>query len=149
MLASGDERTVWVTPDETVVQGMSLSRDGSWAAVLLTDKQEQQWIAATIVPAVGGQARELLRVNTPQVLWIQDWTIDSQNVLIARWDRSKAPADRRAQLWRLPVDGTEAQPLPLAMPGLRELRLHPDGQRVVFTAGAPTREFWMLSGIGK
>ena len=148
VLPSGDERTVWITPNDTVVQGMSLSRDGSSAAVLLTDKEERQWMAATIVPTVGGQARELLRLNAPHLLWIQDWTSDSQNVLIARWDRSQSPPQRR-QLWKLPVNGGTPTPLPLAMPGLNELRLHPDGRRIAFTAGASNNEFWMLSGIAK
>ena len=48
-----------------------------------------------------------------------------------------APGDERLELWRIAVDGGEPERLGLSMEGSRLLGLsvHPDGQRIAFTAG--------------
>ena len=66
-------------------------------------------------------------------------------MLVTRWDTTQPFALRRPQLWKLPLDGSAAVALPLALPGLSEVRLHPDGRRAAFTAGGSQTEFWMMT----
>lgn len=35
----------------------------------------------------------------------------------------------------------------LEAPALREVRMHPDGIRIAFTAGAPHREVWAMENF--
>ncbi len=56
-------------------------------------------------------------------------------------------AEEEASVWRIPLDGGAAQPTGLAMDELRDLRLHPDGRRVTFTAGAPRLELWVMESF--
>lgn len=59
------------------------------------------------------------------------WTPDSSSLLVVRND----PNAGTRSLWRLSLDAGVAEPLGLAMEGLSDVRLHPDGQRVMFAAG--------------
>jgi hypothetical protein len=96
-----------------------------------------------VIPSAGGAVRELLQVSRPDVLWMQTWTNDGQAILVTRWD-SSVPFDRqRPRLWKVPFDGSAASGLPLALPGLSEVRLHPAGQSVAFTAGQRQDQFWV------
>ncbi len=64
---------------------------------------------------------------------------------------SKGPRGNM-ELWRIPVDGGEPEKLGLAMArlGLFGLSVHPDGQRIAFSAGAagpPTSEVWVMENF--
>lgn len=144
---TGVERPVWDAPEGMTVHGMALSPDSVWTAVAMSDGPPPRFSSffVSIVPIGGGESRELLRVKAPEVLWMQTWSRDGQSVLITRWDSSKAVNARRPQLWKLPIDGRSAMSLPLALPGLSELRIHPTGRRVAFTAGGSQTEFWMTT----
>ena len=64
---------------------------------------------------------------------------------------SKGPLGNM-ELWRIPVDGGEPEKLGLAMGGLglTGLRVHPDGQRIAFSASGgagPTNELWVMENF--
>lgn len=46
-------------------------------------------------------------------------------------------------VWRVSVDGGDPRPVGIAMIGLRDLSMHPDGPRLAFTAGWPVQELWV------
>ena len=143
--ASGEERSIWQAPAGTIVHGMALSPNRQWSAVAISDGESPNWsrFAIVAVPLTGGETRELLRVRTPEIVWIQTWTNDGQAVLVTRWD-SSVPFDRRkSRLWSIPFEGGAASPLPLSLSGLSEVRLHPDGRRLAFTGGGQRAEVWM------
>lgn len=149
-VSSGEERSVWKAPPQMVVHAMTLARDSLRAAISVSDIAAKEWFAVAVVPSSGGEHRELLRVNRPEILWTESWDINRRSVLVTRWDSSKPFTSRRSQLWTVPVDSAaKPSPLPLALPGLNEVKMHPDGRRIAFSAGAPTWESWMLSGLGK
>ncbi len=55
--------------------------------------------------------------------------------------------EQNIELWRISVDGGEPQKLGLSMEGreLYGLSVHPDGQRIAFTAGTPSlSEVWVI-----
>ena len=45
------------------------------------------------------------------------------------------------------VAGGEPTEVGLSMVMLREVRVHPDGKRIAFTAGAPYREVWVMENF--
>jgi hypothetical protein len=53
---------------------------------------------------------------------------------------------RRFELWQIPAEGGEPQNLGLVMEGLEPygLSVHPDGERIAFTAGTEREEVWVL-----
>jgi Tol biopolymer transport system component len=147
-IPTGEDRLIWQPAPGEQVQGMSLSPDAARIAMTVSGP-DASWSAIRVMPASGSAPHELLRVSTPQVLWLQTWTADGQAILTTRWDRSVGLSARRERLWRVSYDGTTASPLSLALAGLNEVRAHPDGRRVVFSAGAPQSEFWVTSGLGR
>lgn len=74
-------------------------------------------------------------------LWIVSWT---SNAFTADGTRAVI------ELWRIPADGGEPQPLGVAMEGVRlyGVRIHPDGRRIAFTTGRSSAysafEVWVL-----
>jgi tricorn protease-like protein len=56
--------------------------------------------------------------------------------------------EQTTELWRISAEGGEPQKLGLAMKGLRNLRFHPDGRRIAFSAGTPfSAEVWVLENF--
>jgi Tol biopolymer transport system component/DNA-binding CsgD family transcriptional regulator len=110
--------------------------------------------ALMVIPAAGGEPRELIRaIDGEELRWWPIWTCvawmpDGRHLLFVRL-RKASWEDRRTPLevWRIPVAGGESERLGLAMPGLRGLRVHPDGRRIAFTAGSPEIEVWVLEGL--
>ena len=62
------------------------------------------------------------------------WSRDGRVLLFARRD----------ELWRVAVAGGAAQKVASVAPNLHELRLHPDGRRIAFTAGVHHGEVWVM-----
>jgi serine/threonine-protein kinase len=146
-VTSADEQQRWVAPAGTSLQGMSLSPDRLMAAVALADdgSVNARWFSVGAMRFGQPSLKVLTRVNAPEVLWMQAWSADGQAILVTRSDLSAPLSSQRPRLWRVPLDGTPASPLPLALKGLSEVRLRPDGQRMAFTAGGLQSEFWMLT----
>ena len=94
-----------------------------------------------VMPAAGGEARELLRLRVPETFrWCGAvaWTPDGRYILFAK--------HKPDELWRVPAEGGKPQKL-LAMEGLCHISVHPDGQRVAFTGGRPTSEIWVMENF--
>jgi Tol biopolymer transport system component/DNA-binding CsgD family transcriptional regulator len=140
-LETGRDKELYRAPGRAI-RSPALSPDGRQLAFATRD-------ALMVIPAVGGEARELLRasdentsVNISSIVWMPD----GRHLLLTR-----GSADPRKQhedeVWRIPVAGGEPQRVGLAMPGLRGLCVHPDGRRIAFTAGLPEIELWALEGL--
>ena len=98
-----------------------------------------------------GESRELLRFSQEeQEQGIQiggvTWMPDGRHLLFSKGLRGNM------ELWRIPVDGGEPAKLGLAMVGLglKGLSVHPDGQRIAFSAGGgvgPTSALWVMENF--
>ena len=115
--------------------------------VRLGDQEDGADVLA-IVPVGGGEAKELLRVAPPNALppWGGlAWTPDGKHILFTQTtgDPTQQPFEAR----RTPVAGGAAQKTGIAMQGLRHLRVHPDGERIVFGAGQVQDETWVLENF--
>lgn len=133
-LETGREKVIY---PRSGAKGMALSPDGKLLAFRTVGENT---VILNVMPVAGGEARELVQVaadNMPAIAW----TRDSRAVLFARPGRSAL------ELWGVPAEGGEARKLGLAMEGLRDLRVHPDGRRIVFGAGQPRAEVWVMENF--
>ena len=99
--------------------------------------------ALMVLPTAGGAPRELLRAENPEWISVPAWTPDSRDIMYAR---SVSGEKRQFELWRISAEGGEPQKLGLIMEGLQPygLSVHPDGERIAFTAGTQREEVWVL-----
>jgi len=116
----------------------SLSPDGASLAITVDDQATRSSVLK-IVPVAGGAGRELLRAPGSGVFTLGlAWTADGRHVLFTKLDRNNDARD----LWWVPVAGGEPHKLGLTIDGLSEIRTHPDGRRIAFTAGKYSAEIW-------
>ncbi|MGQ0735014.1 MAG: protein kinase domain-containing protein [Acidobacteriota bacterium] len=97
-----------------------------------------------------GGPRELLRAREPgEQFRLAGWTADGLSLLVIRWsfDASRSRRVGDETLWRVPVTGAAATPLPLALAGLRDVSIHPDGRQLVFNAGFKRFEQWIMEHL--
>jgi Tol biopolymer transport system component len=124
-----------------------LSSDGTQLA-FLSQERGSRFSALKVMPAAGGEVRELLRVKEPESITTIAWTPDGRHLLFARGNMARTdPRKQAAELYRIASAGGEPQPLGLAMKHLRDLRVHPDGRRIAFTAGLGEMEIWVLENF--
>jgi hypothetical protein len=58
------------------------------------------------------------------------------------------PATARYALWRVPSQGGEPQQLPLTVDGMMmSLRVHPDGQRMLYGTLRANPEVWVMENF--
>lgn len=91
-----------------------------------------------IVPTDGGESREL---SKPKEFSLLGWTPDSRELLFAKVQ------DHKTEVWRMPVTGGEPRKLDVAFENLRNLRFHPDGQRIAFSAGGGKTDVWVMENF--
>ncbi len=123
----------------------ALSPDGRWLAVHSED-QAAKMSVLKLFPVAGGEPRELLRLPVPGA-FTQGlaWTPEGRYLLFGRAGVQEGQA--RTELWRIPVAGGEPEKLGLSGERMVEFRVHPDGRRVAFTAGAPKAELWVMENF--
>ena len=112
---------------------LAVSPDGQQLAFVWSTPTSQ---ALKVIPTTaGGETRELLRVQSPERLFQPAWMPDGGHLLFGK-GRIEGQ-ESRLELWRISAEGGEPQYLGLAMEGLLlyGLSIHPDGQRIAFTAG--------------
>ena len=102
---------------------------------------------ALMVVRADGEARELYRLKEPERFYGWGtimWTPDGRYILFVKKANEKAPGE----LWSIPAEGGQAQNLGVAMEDLIELRVHPDGRRLAFTAGKrDASEIWVMENF--
>jgi Tol biopolymer transport system component len=133
--------------EKQVYAGMvfALSRDGKWLAFHAEDRPAKSSVLK-VVSADGGPARELLRLPGSGVFTLgMAWSADGRYLLFVKAN----PLDRAQphEVWRIAAQGGEPQRLDIAMPGLVEIRVHPDGRRIAFSAGMPKPEIWAMENL--
>jgi Tol biopolymer transport system component len=100
--------------------------------------------AVEVMPAAGGQSRELFRpadseVATGALRQALAWTPDQRFLLFVRADGA---------LWKAPALGGKAEKVGISMRGVKSPTVHPDGKRIVFSGvGEFTRKFWVLENF--
>jgi len=112
----------------------------------------------SIIPAGGGEARTLLTEPQNTIgygIWGDlAWTPDGRQLLFMKISDVKAadedfkdPTQSKIELWRISAAGGEAQRTGLAMVGLINFQLHPDGRRIAFTVATGGSELWVMENF--
>jgi len=112
---------------------LAVSPDGQQLAFVWSTLTSR---ALKVIPTTAGdEPLELLRVQLPERLFQPAWMPDGHHVLFGK-GRMEGP-DPRLELWLISAEGGQPQYLGLKMEGLLlyGLSIHPDGQRIAFTAG--------------
>jgi len=102
--------------------------------------------AVKVMPTGGGKLRELVGGPRYRGIELGGWSPDGRYVLIVRNGQGGQPS----QLWRISTEGGEPQQLEVSMQRLRFPGVHPDGRRVVFSAGRgrdQDQEVWVVENL--
>ncbi len=123
-----------------------VSPDGQRLLIATSDGKRQVLL---VMPAAGGQAREVASVDGEQEVPFPgspSWTPDGKSVVyLKRVKKQKGPWE----LWRVAAEGGEPQRLGLTIVGgtVIELRLHPDGRRVAISDVKVDLEVWVMENF--
>ena len=142
-LRSGEETTV--VEKQGFFQA-ALSPDGRRLA--MAGGENRHFIYA-VVPATGGEARELLRIDPEKEVpfggcpW---WSPDGSYIYFLKGVRGKTPDEWH--LWRVPAEGGEPQQTGLTVGRqVGGLRMHPDGRRLATTDFKVNLEMWVMENF--
>jgi Tol biopolymer transport system component len=123
---------------------IDISPDGKW--LVLLNRQQKRLIR--IMPTSGGEPREICgfeqegnHIITPA------WSADGRYVYFSKLQ--KFPGDMW-DLYRVSVEGGEAQKIDLAMARFRHLSVHPDGQHIAFSsmgANPGQSQVWVMENF--
>ena len=124
----------------------SVSPDGRWLVLTAWGEPTNSQVLF-IMPAAGGDLRELVRIDAEEANGRVTplWTPDGRWVIFAKGARGKPTRD--VQLWRIPAEGGEPTRLDVTIDNLWRLRLHPDGRRIAFDTSGGKAEVWVLENF--
>lgn len=133
---------------------LELSPDGSMLAFTVfrlaggVDGGAPTSVALTVMPASGGEMRELVQVSIPELISSPVWSQDSRSILFARASAGDIMSLGESAVWQIPAAGGEARRLG-AFPGLGNgrLTLHPDGRRLAYTRGERRFEIGVMENL--
>jgi Tol biopolymer transport system component len=148
-LVSGQEREILSEGGGATI---SLSPDARRFALLQVNRSDEQLFTISVMDVASGQVTQLAELPRGIRLPMRTtWTPDGKNILF--W-RPKSPDDRhdtRLELWMMPADGGQPRKTELSVSDFVGpsplIRVHPDGERVTFSAGIRKLEVWKLSNF--
>jgi Tol biopolymer transport system component len=129
----------------------AVSPDGRQLLIGVNEKGTQ---ILSVMPAAGGEPREVLRVDGAKEVpfWGSPWwTPDGRYISFMKGVEGDAKIryeGRRWQLWRVPAEGGEPQRLGLIVGRqIGGLRPHPDGRRLATTDFKANLEIWVMENF--
>ncbi len=144
-LENGKETEIYGVPSPAYVNGLAVSPNDRRLAFIVGDPSTRSG-ALVLIPASGGEARELLRLRQPESIRAGSlaWTRDGRELIFI----TEGPGlEGPRPLQRIAVEGGQARRLELAMPNLRHISFHPDGRRIAFEGGEKKGEVWVMENF--
>ena len=143
-LETGREKELYRPASRSHLNNLALSPDGRWLAFGAHAQGAWEAAALLVMPAAGGDAREVLKVQPEKESFTEgsitavEWTRDGSQLLFSR----------NSELWRIPLEGGPPQKFGLAtVPRMASLSVHPDGRRIALTAGEQRDEVWVMENL--
>jgi len=140
-LASGSETELIRMPGSG---GFHLSPDGQHILTYGSDSATKS-NTLLLLPAAGGEAKELMRRSQPQIPAVYTWAPDSKSALVRIISNEK-----RSEIWRVALDGSAAVKLAGTVETkVRSARLAPDGKTIAFQVNEPPKptEIWVTENF--
>ena len=95
-----------------------------------------------LLPASGGALRE--RWWQPTACWDPAWTPDGSTLLFVSLVTER---NRRSTVSLMSAFGGEPHPTNFTMEQIIQMRVKPDGRELLFTAGYPREEHWIMESF--
>lgn len=154
-LDTGEEKTIFTYPAKGPWAGWALSPNGEFVATGCNEGTgKNQWEGGVkkvlLIPSQGGQATELVRWEEPTgMITNVAWSRDSKTVLFTLYRQSVTGGNAQMvdEFWQVTTDGGQPRKI-METGGLcYGLRVHPDGQRVVFSSAGRRHELWAMENF--
>jgi len=149
-LETGQVKEILSVSSPEHIDNLGLSRDGQRLAFVLRNR-ETDILEIHVVPVAGGESCKLLQVQKPEYL-IQmssiEWTPDDQGVLFIKETTSEG-GHNTFEMMLISSEGGVPRRLGVAQnQRIYDLRLHSDGNTIVFTMGQTQEsEVWAMEGF--
>ena len=151
-LVSGEEKVLY--RGKGSARGLRVSPDGR-QLVFVDERRsaEDVWsVVLRLLSIEGGEVRDLFTPGSDdgQLLTSRQrlaWTPDGRHILFfTRYGtRMSGP---RVSLWSIPTNGGKARKAEITIEGEpRELNIHPDGKRIVFSSRRSKTEYWVMENF--
>jgi Tol biopolymer transport system component len=142
-LETGKNKELYCFADPThFASRLTLSPDGSQLAFVIREGGSS---VLKVIPAAGGEARDLLRgVEIPFCEAPIAWAPDGRSLLFLKQPEGR---NQKTELWLVPVQSGEPRKLELAAEGMTDICLHPEGRRIAFTSVQNRDEVWVLENF--
>ncbi len=127
------------------------SPDGKLLAFMTPKKHQGEDIGVLMtLPVEGGEPREIANIiSAGEGSWVIAWNPDSREIIYGK--DLRAPDSRElsksCELWKVSLDEGKPQRLWGKRGSLKFLSVHPDGQRVAFSAGTWRTEIWVMENF--
>jgi Tol biopolymer transport system component len=154
-LKSGHEREIVsgadLADDDAGRLTVVLSPDGRSFAHVREDRATKQG-SLNLVALKDGRTRELVRFGADKEIMVNGWTPDGKSLIYSQREGSGRLSDGSAYpafaTWIVPVEGGATRKIELNDPWARQVRVHPDGKRIVFWIPNNTPEqVWVVENV--
>jgi len=144
-LETGQEKEVYRKAAPPDLVAMTVSPDGKYLSFSTGEliASGGPVMVIRIMPTAGGETRDLLQGKLENFA-NHAWTPDGKIILYVK--RTASGKEEKRELWQIPSAGGEPKKINIGME-LREMRLHPDGRRIVFTSGKNSNEIWAMENF--
>jgi len=144
-IETGEKNVIYHRPEGVHdMRSLTISPDGKQLALVMRDAS--QGVIIAIIPVGGGEPRVLLKAPVSEYIGACAWTQDGRKIIYSKREPTKAP-EPNFNLWLMSLEGGEPVKLGLTISLLSELRIHPDGQHIVFTSIKPGGEIWVMENF--
>jgi Tol biopolymer transport system component len=154
-LQTGEERELYSIP--LYEHSMVLSPDGKQLALMCSEnpyENKEKKHMLKIIPVDGGAVKEVhsfIQIGSWGLVDVA-WSSDGQYVFFSKL--SSIQSEERQldwDLWKVAVEGGQAEKMELMMHRFRSLSVHPDGQQIAFASHSlgvkPAPEVWIMENF--
>ncbi len=100
--------------------------------------------AIRILPAAGGETRDLFQGQPGESVVFGAWTPDGKSILFFK--STADSKDKKRELWQVELAGGEPRKIDIDI-ALPRMHLHPDGRRIAFSVGQSITEIWVMENF--